>query len=60
MSSITKDKRGRVWEKFRDDAYFGFWCVRWAENREFNSHTSFHFMSEEMAEAFVRLIKESS
>lgn len=54
------DKRGRTWETFVDVHYYDCICVRIKSDRDFNSPTSFHFMTQEQAKQFVELIKVSS
>jgi hypothetical protein len=61
MSDTTlKDKRGREWELFCDRSYYDLYCVRWAKDRLFNSHTSFHFEDREDALKFLRLLEKAS
>ena len=57
---VFKDKRGREWETFVDMFCFDCICVRLKSDRDFNSPTSFHFMTQEQAMQFVELIKVSS
>ena len=59
MQEEFKDKRGREWEVFIDDSYYGMFCVRVKDDRDFNSPVSFHFMVKEKALQFVELLKES-
>ena len=54
------DKRGREWEVFVDRSYYDSVCVRLAQNRSFNSNTSFHFDTQQQAEQFVELLKIAS
>ena len=55
-----KDKRGRAWEKLVDEAYFGLVCVRCLDcGKGFNSHMSFHFMTEQKADEFMALLMEA-
>ena len=54
-----KDKRGREWEAFVDTSYFDCICVRLKSDRDFNSPTSFHFVTHKQAMQFVELIKVS-
>ena len=51
------DKRGREWEVFVDMSYFDYICVRLANDRDFNSNTTFHFMTSDQANSFVELLK---
>ena len=60
MNIDFKDKRGREWEAFVDVSYLGCVCVRLKSDRDFNSPTSFHFVTQEQAKQFVELIKVSS
>jgi hypothetical protein len=58
-----QDKRGRTWEWFIDECYYGLFCVRCisVENgRSFNSDMSFHFDKGEEGQNFIELIKKSS
>lgn len=55
-----KDKRGRTWECFIDPSYFECTCVRWKEDKSFDSHTSFHFNTSKEAIEFCNLLKMSS
>lgn len=55
-----QDKRGRTWECFYDYGYFEMICVRWKDDKSFNSPTSFHFTTIKEAEEFANLIKNSS
>lgn len=55
-----KDRRGRTWEMFADVSYYDMICVRWKDDKSFNSPTSFHFESVEDANKFVNLIRVSS
>ena len=57
---VFKDKRGREWEAFVDVCEYGCVCVRVKSDRDFNSPTSFHFVTQEQAKQFVELIKVSS
>lgn len=59
MKDEFKDLRGRSWEMFTDEAYFGMVCVRVSSDRDFNSETSFHFVGHDEAKAFSELIKRS-
>ena len=59
MELQVTDGRGRLWELFLDESYFHEWCVRVADDRDFNSPTSFHFSTFEQAQEFIRLIKLS-
>ena len=59
MNVEFKDKRGREWEAFVDVTYFDCICVRLKSDRDFNSPTSFHFVTYEQAKQFVELIKVS-
>ena len=59
MNIEFKDKRGREWEAFVDVSYFDCICVRLKSDRDFNSPTSFHFVTYEQAKQFVELIKVS-
>ena len=54
------DKRGREWEVFVDRSYFDCICVRLAQDRSFNSNTSFHFDTQQQADQFVELLKIAS
>lgn len=51
------DKRGREWEVFVDHWYYDSVCVRIANDRDFNSNTSFHFATQQQADKFVELLK---
>lgn len=51
------DKRGREWEVFLDLSYFDCVCARLAQDRSFNSNTSFHFDTQQQADQFVELLK---
>lgn len=55
-----KDKRGRTWECFIDQGYWEMTCVRWKEDKSFDSHTSFHFNTSKEALEFCELLKRSS
>lgn len=48
------DKCGREWEVFVDHCYFDSVCVRIANDRDFNSNTSFHFATQQQADKFVK------
>lgn len=57
-----KDKRGRRWEMFCDDAYYHDWCVRCldtAQAKHFNSELSFHFMTQDKSQQFYDLVMEA-
>lgn len=54
------DKRGREWEVFADLSYYDCVCVRLAQDRSFNSNTSFHFDTQQQADHFVELLKIAS
>jgi len=54
------DKSNRKWESFIDHSYFDMICVRLISDRDFNSTTSFHFVDQKDAYAFVNLIKKSN
>lgn len=54
------DKRGREWEVFVDRSYFDCICVRIAKDRDFNSNTSFHFVTQQQADKFVELLKQAN
>jgi hypothetical protein len=54
------DKRGREWEVFIDACYFDLICVRWKDDRSFNSHTSFHFNTMAEASQFAELLQNAS
>ena len=56
---VFTDKRGREWEAFVDVCSYGCICVRLKSDRDFNSPTSFHFVTQKQAEQFVELIKMS-
>ena len=60
MNIEFKDKRGREWETFVDLSYFDYICVRLKSDRDFNSPTSFHFVTQEQAKQFVELLKQSN
>lgn len=51
------DKRGREWEVFVDLSYYDSVCVRIANDRDFNSNTSFHFDTQQQTDQFVELLK---
>ena len=53
------DKRGREWEVFVDLSYYDCVCVCLAQDRSFNSKTSFHFTTQQQADQFVELLKIS-
>ena len=56
------DKRGSDhsmllnWEVFVDRSYFDCICVRMVSDRDFNSNTTFHFITDEQANSFVELL----
>lgn len=54
-----EDKRGRVWEMFIDIVYYDMWCVRWKHDKNFDSHTSFHFDEYDDAIKFLKLLEKS-
>lgn len=54
-----KDKRKRTWEVFNDPYYYDTICVRLQGDRDFNSQTSFHFHSIEVADQFIECLKKS-
>ena len=58
--SCVIDKRSRKWEMFYDHSYYGLYCVRLKEDKQFNSQTSFHFESRNMAIDFLELLSHSS
>lgn len=52
------DKRGREWEVFADQSYYGLICVRCLSvPREFNSPLSFHFETMSDASQFAKLVE---
>jgi len=53
------DLRGRTWEMFCDEFYYGLWCVRIKDDKDFHSDTSYHFVMLEDAHKFVELLKIS-
>lgn len=55
-----KDKYGREWEVFVDRCFFDSICVRLAQDRSFNSNTSFHFDTQQQADQFVELLKQAN
>lgn len=59
MNNYFKDKRGREWEWFVDESYYGMTCVRLdcTGGRDFNAQTSFHFSTTALALEFVELLK---
>lgn len=59
LEETTVDKRGRTWEIYYDIAYYDMWCVRFTEDRNFNSSTSFHFNLYKDAKDFFDLIQKS-
>lgn len=59
----AEDKRGRKWERFCDESYFGLVCIRCMsveEPRDFNSQMSFHFDKNTDADAFWDMIPRLS
>ena len=54
------DRRGRTWEWFIDESYYGMTCVRLKNETDFNSSLSFHFNTSDKALEFVKLLKQSS
>lgn len=54
------DRRLRDWELFQDSAMYDMWCCRIVEDTDFNSPTSFHFDTKELAEQFLSLIELST
>lgn len=55
VGQLTQDKRGRTWERFVDDGYFGMVCIRClsVENpRDFNAPMNFSFDLSSDADAF--------
>lgn len=54
------DKRNRTWEWFVDEGYYHMTCVRLKNCRKFNSDTSFHFDTTELAGMFVKLLRVST
>ena len=54
------DKRGREWEVFVDLSYYDYVCVRLAQDRSFNSNTSFHFDTQQQVDQFVELLKQAN
>ena len=54
------DKRGRNWECFVDVSYYDMVCVRWKEDKTFNSQSSFHFSTSNEAGLFIMLLMEAS
>ena len=54
-----KDMRSREWEMFIDECQYSMYCVRWAENKKFNSQPNFHFIKKEDAETFCELLKKA-
>jgi len=59
ISHKFTDNRGREWERFLDESYFGMICVRLTTDRQFDSPTSFHFISFHDAAEFCKLIQSS-
>lgn len=45
------------YDLFRDDGYYGLWCVRSKDDHRFDSPMSFHFEKKPDAEEFLRLIE---
>jgi hypothetical protein len=45
-----------VYEVFCDQSYYDLWCVRSVNDKRFDSPMSFHFMREQDAREFLRLI----
>lgn len=57
-----KDTRGRTWEWFVDECYYGMFCVRcldFDKGKSFNSEMSFHFDTSLEGKNFIELIKTS-
>jgi hypothetical protein len=54
-----KDKYSVKWEMFQDKAFHDLWAVRPIGDRDFNSPRLFHFMYEEEAKEFKRLVELS-
>jgi hypothetical protein len=45
------------YEIFYDIGYYDMWCVRNVNDKRFSSPTSFHFVHEDDAQEFKRLIE---
>jgi len=59
MNETFKDNRSREWESFVDISYYDMTCVRIKGDRDFNSETSFHFITSKTAKEFIELLKVS-
>jgi len=59
MVPTITDLRGRIWEMFTDESYYGMICVRCVSDTQFNSDTSFHFMNSNDAEKFLNLLEKA-
>lgn len=53
------DQRGRVWETFVDEAYYGMTCVRPKGDKDFNSQLNFSFSTSAQAVAFAALLSQA-
>lgn len=53
---MAKDKFRVKWEIFKDDSFYGLFCVRPIGDTNFNSPRSFHFVLAEDAAEFKRLL----
>ena len=63
LEETFTDKRGRSWEMFIDECYYGMTCVRCVtakDYKKFNSQLSFHFSTWDKAKQFAKLLREAS
>ena len=50
----------REYEIFNDSSYYGMWCVRDTEDKDFDSRTSWHFVDKKDAEQLLDLLNKAS
>lgn len=59
----VEDKRGRKWERYSDESYFGITCIRCLsapDARDFNAQMNFHFERTVDADAFWDMLPRIS
>lgn len=49
----------RTYELFIDDSYYGMWCVRDTDDKDFNSRTSWHFANKDDACNLLTLLNKA-
>lgn len=54
-----KIKYNVVWELFVDESFYGMFCVRPKNDKDFNSPRCFHFVFKDDAENFKILVEKA-